>query len=32
MVKAFHGKKPDENPMAYDVQQVIKFVGPQVRQ
>ena len=31
MIKAFHGKKPDNNPMAYDAREVIKYVGPQVK-
>ena len=31
MIKAFHGKKPDGNPMAYDAREVIKYVGSQVK-
>lgn len=31
ITKAFRGKKPDDNPMAYDAREVIKYVGPQVR-
>ena len=30
-IKAFHGKKPNDNPMAYDAREVIKYVGPQVK-
>ena len=30
-IKAFHGKKPDDNPMAYDAREVIKYAGPQVK-
>ena len=29
MIEAFHGKKPDDNPMAYDAREVIKYVGAQ---
>ena len=31
MIKAFHGKKPDNNPMVYDTREVIKYVGLQVK-
>ncbi len=31
MIKAFHGKKPDDNPMAYDALAVIRYVEPQVK-
>ena len=30
-IKAFHGKKPDDNPMTYDAREVMKYVGPQVK-
>ena len=30
-IKVFHGKKPNDNPMAYDAREVIKYVGPQVK-
>ena len=31
MIKAFHGKKPNDNPMAYDAREVIKYAGPQMK-
>lgn len=31
MIKAFHGKKPDDSPTAYDAREVIKYVGPQAK-
>ena len=30
-IKAFHGKKPDDNPAAYDAREIMKYVGPQVK-
>ena len=30
-IKGFHGEKPNDNAVAYDAREVIKYVGPQVK-